>query len=79
MKSLLDMQNEIVRDYAHKVAEYESSALYAYLIGMIQALEARGEDPANWEIVFVESEYPEETDSGFKITRRVRVRKFRND
>lgn len=77
MKDAQKLMDNIVTQYAHKVRDYEDSTCYAYLKLQINHLKEIGEDPRNYEVVFLQDEYPEHTDDGMKITKRFRLRKFR--
>lgn len=80
--SINDTMNTIAKDYAHKVADWEDSANYAFMKLQFENLKEKGEDPRNYEVVYVDTEWPdyEELADGMKlkITKRFRLRKFQN-
>lgn len=78
--NLVDIHNTFAKKMAHKLADYEDSAAYAYVTTMVEELTKRGEDLTQYELVFIESEYPEvvEEDDKMKMVarRRLQLRKI---
>jgi len=68
--------SKITSEFAHKVAEYEDSAVYAYLKAEVEALEKKGEDLTQYELIFITTETTIRTEDGFKIQKAVRLHKY---
>ena len=79
--NLVDIHNTFTKKLAHKVADWEDSAAYAYVDNMMQELRQRGEDPTQYEVCIIESETPEvieeEGSSKMVIRRRLQLRKIK--
>lgn len=74
------MHAKITTEFAHKLAEYEDSAAFAYLDAMMSELKEKGEDPTQYELLFIESEYPEYVEDGdsakMVVRKRLQLRKI---
>lgn len=78
--SLVDIHDVFTKKMAHKITDYEDSAAYAYVMTMMEEVKKRGEDPANYELVFIESDHPEiiQEKDNYKMVarRRLQLRKI---
>ena len=78
--TLAQMHTKLTTEFAHKLADYEDSAAFAYMDSMMSVLKEKGEDPTQYELAFIESEYPEtvEIEDGLKmvVRKRLQLRKI---
>lgn len=74
--NLADLHKTITEEYAHKIAEWQDTINYSYMVECFKLLKERGEDPTNFEVIFIRDEFPERTDNGLKITHRIQLRKI---
>lgn len=72
-----EMMNTITTEYVHKIRDYEDSTCYAYLKFQFEHLVEIGEDPSEYEVIFLQDEEPKYTDKGMKITKRFRLSKIK--
>jgi uncharacterized protein (UPF0297 family) len=74
------IHEKITVEFAHKLADYQDSAAFAYLDAMITELKERGEDPTQYELLFIESETPEyveeENSAKMVVRKRLQLRKI---
>jgi len=76
MANILDTQQSIASHYAHKIAELTDSVAYAYIVKQIDALKEKGEDPTQYEVIFVRDNFPGQTDDAMVITNHIRLVKI---
>lgn len=74
--NLAEMHTTLVQDYATKMAEYKDSALFAYVTGAFDAITKRGDNPEDFELLFITGELEQDDTNTYHINQRIRVRRF---
>lgn len=73
----LDQQmNDLTKNWAKKLVEFRDSSIFAFVETQFKHLQAIGEDPREYEIIFISHETPHQTVDGFKIDNTLRIRKI---
>ena len=74
--SVKDFYETITTEHEKKMAEYTDTAMFAYVKGCFDAITARGDDPEDFELLFIRGELKTDETNTYSINTRIRVRRF---
>lgn len=72
---LQKLHDTLTKDYVHKLADWKDAAIYAYIEKQFQAIEEKGLNPTDFQLVEIHGNMHTDENGGLKIINTYEIRK----